>query len=354
LTLVAGQTTPAPVQTTAAAVPTFPATPLVDQRFPFNAIPYKVFPGQFARGTQARYNQCNSTTENQQSLCQTAIYNNISDFCFFAPQNPNSTIADTEGEEVTWCVKKGHGARGIPPGTFTGLQILNNPNYVQIVGLINQANVNIQPGDFGGELDSGGQDELGNPIGGLFYGSAFGNGSIIQYPWWNEFIGGNIVAIKVCNPTGPNPAGYCQHTLDRIGIAYNMPNNAVNGTFEVCDSDPMDIPGVYTSGGQTLSYSQPAESLGPITTVPYTPRIPASSNCQTYSSAALFTDFASLAPSPTASSTSPKGTGASKGSASGAGSASATPTSGSNGAGAVSISLFSSILGVAFSIAFLA
>jgi hypothetical protein len=137
-----------------------------------------------------------------------------------------------------------------------------------------------------------------------------------------------------------------------------MPNNVVNGTFEVCDSDPMDIPGVYTSGGQTLSYAQPAESLGPITSVPYTPRIPASSNCQTYASSSLFTDFATLAPSPTgASAASATGSGASKGSGSGAGSsapAASTSTSGSNGAGAVTISLFSSILGVAFSVAFLA
>jgi hypothetical protein len=134
-----------------------------------------------------------------------------------------------------------------------------------------------------------------------------------------------------------------------------MPNNAVNGTYEMCDSDAMDVPGVYTVNGQTTSYAQPPESEGPIATVPYTPRIPASSNCQTFSSAALFTDFASLAPSQTgASSASATGAGASKGTASG-GSASATPTSGSsNGAGAVTMSLFSSILGVAFSVAFLA
>jgi hypothetical protein len=133
-----------------------------------------------------------------------------------------------------------------------------------------------------------------------------------------------------------------------------MPNNAVNGTFEVCDSDAMDIPGVYTVNGQTSSYAQPAESLGPITTVPYTPRIPSSSNCQTFASSALFTDFASLAPSPTGtSSASPTGAKASKGS-SNTGSAAATPTSGSNGAGTVTISLFSSIVGVALSVAFLA
>lgn len=165
--------------------------------------------------------------------------------------------------------------------------------------------------------------------------------------------------MKICNPTGTNPAGYCQHTLDRIGLSYNMPNQAQNGTFEVCDTDPMEIPGVYTSGGQTLSYSQPAESLGPITTVPYTPVIPSSSNCQTYQSSALYTDFANLAvatSSASASEPTKAGAGASgsstrTGSAAGA---SSTSTSGSNGAGALSISLFSSILGVAFSVAFLA
>jgi hypothetical protein len=288
-------------------------------------------------------------------LCQTLIVNNISDFCIWAPPTPNATISDTEANEVAWCVKEGHGGRGIPPGTFTGLQVLRNSNYYQFVGFINQPNVNIQAGDFGGELDSGGQDELGNPMGGMAYSSAFSsdNTTLDQIPWWTEFIGGGVVALKICNPTGPNPQGYCQHTLDRIGIQYNMPNAAVNGTFEVCDSDAMDIPGEYTSGGQTLSYAQPAETVS-IGTLPYTPRIPSSSNCQTYQSSALFTDFASLAASPTGASATPTGTGASKNGASGAGSASATPTSGSNGAGAITISLFSSILGVAFSVAFLA
>lgn len=162
--------------------------------------------------------------------------------------------------------------------------------------------------------------------------------------------------MKFCNPTGTNPAGYCQHTLDRIGLAYNMPNAAQNGTFEVCDSGLMDVPGVYTSGGQTLSYSQPAESLGAITSVPYTPRVPSSSNCQTYQSSDLYTDFKTLAATPTASSTA-KVTGAgASGSGTGTGSGSiASPTgSKSNGAGATIIPLFSIILGIAFSAVFLA
>jgi len=165
-----------------------------------------------------------------------------------------------------------------------------------------------------------------------------------------RFIGGGIVGMKICNPQGTNPQGFCQHTLDRIGLPYNMPHNAKNGTFEVCDSDLMDIPGVYTTGGQTTSYAQPAESLGPITSIPYTPRIPSSSNCQSYQSSQLFTDFASLAASTTGASAAPTGSGASR-----AGSAStANPTNGSNGAGSVTISLFTIILGVAFSVAFLA
>jgi hypothetical protein len=157
--------------------------------------------------------------------------------------------------------------------------------------------------------------------------------------------------MKICNPDGPNPAGYCQHTLDRIGFAYNMPNNAQNGVFEVCDTDPMEIPGVYTSGGQTYSYAQPAESLGAITSIPYTPVIPASSNCVTYQSSQLYTD---LLAAPTGSATATKaGSGSGTGTRGGSASV-ASATSGSNGAGILTISLLSSILGVAFSIAFLA
>jgi hypothetical protein len=164
-----------------------------------------------------------------------------------------------------------------------------------------------------------------------------------------RFLGGNIAAIKICNPAGSNPGGYCKNTLDRIGVAYNMPSQAQNGTFEVCDSDPMDIPGVYTSNGQTLTYVQPAESLGPISTIPYQPRVPASSNCVTYQSSALYTDFLSLATATGAKATATGATGTRAGTAS-----VASSTSRSNGAGALTVSLFSSILGVAFAVAFLA
>ncbi|KAH9036990.1 hypothetical protein EDB85DRAFT_1813992, partial [Lactarius pseudohatsudake] len=64
---------------------------------------------------------CNSTTENQQSLCWTALANGIDDFGVFAPPTANSTIGDTEGEEVIYCIKMGHGGWLIPEGTITGV-----------------------------------------------------------------------------------------------------------------------------------------------------------------------------------------------------------------------------------------
>lgn len=59
-----------------------------------------------------------------------------------------------------------------------------------ITGLIDQTKLNIQDADYGGELDSGGQDERGNPIGGQMYATAF-NSDYQQIKWWTEFIGSN-------------------------------------------------------------------------------------------------------------------------------------------------------------------
>jgi hypothetical protein len=108
-------------------------------------------------------------------------------------------------------------------------------------------------------------------------------------------MGSNMFCLKICDPSKSNPAGFCQHTLDEIGCAYNAPSKytvepiAGPGLFETCESDDMGIPGVYVQNGQTLSYAQPPGD-GPIGQVPYTPTIPASSNCVTSASSALFTD----------------------------------------------------------------
>jgi hypothetical protein len=105
----------------------------------------------------------------------------------------------------------------------------------------------------------------------------------------DSFMGGDAFCIKACDPTGANAANFCQHIYDRIGCEYNAPNNAQDNVFESCQGDNQDFPGIYTQDGEVMTYKQPPESLGDIESMPYSPRVPASSNCQTYSSNDLYT-----------------------------------------------------------------
>jgi hypothetical protein len=107
----------------------------------------------------------------------------------WAPPSPNSTIGDTEQEEVAWCTKPGHGTRLIPNGALQGVQYLVTSEYIQIAGFIDQTQVNMNADDYGGELDPHGADlvsllillirleltfnQRGNPLGGLMYSNAF-------------------------------------------------------------------------------------------------------------------------------------------------------------------------------------
>ena len=53
-------------------------TALYDKHFSYTALPYQVDPDPNAvRGPQSGYNICNSTTEGQSSMCQTAFINAI-------------------------------------------------------------------------------------------------------------------------------------------------------------------------------------------------------------------------------------------------------------------------------------
>jgi len=180
------------------------------------------------------------------------------------------------------------------------------------------------------------------------------NFHLINSPPLSSFIGSDVFCLKVCDPNGPDVRHYCEHIFDRIGCAYNAPNNARNGTFESCDSENQDFPGVYTGADGTVStYTQPAVSLGAITTIPYTARVPASSNCTPFTSASIYTSL----PQATGVST----TGASGGtsasrtsggaSATGSGSGAAKPTSGAEGRMAIS---GVAVVGVVLSVVFLA
>ena len=102
-------------------------------------------------------------------------------------------------------------------------------------------------------------------------------------------MGGGQFCLKACDPSRPNAANYCQHVFDRIGCAYNAPASYADGIFDSCLGDSQDFPGIYTGAdGVVSTYVQPAESLGPISTMPYTPKIPATSSCSTGVSSELY------------------------------------------------------------------
>lgn len=163
-------------------------------------------------------------------------------------------------------------------------------------------------------------------------------------------MGGSQFCMKACNPAGAHAADYCQHIYDRIGCAYNSPNAAQNQTFLACEGDNQDFPGIYTdAAGAVQTYSQPAESLGAISTMPYQPKVPASSNCVTYTSAVI---YAAAATDTVFTSSS---TGKPGGSSTQSGSGGPSPTGGSSGAASsLAVSSLTSMVGVAVAIAFLA
>ncbi|KAF9461677.1 hypothetical protein BDZ94DRAFT_1195960 [Collybia nuda] len=319
---------------------TFPPTALADKHFAYpTGIPYKVDTDEgLIRGHQAGYNICNSTTENQHSLCQTTFLNSIDDFCLWAPIEPESMVANTEGEMVAWCTKPGRGTRLIPNGALRGVQFMKTPDYVQVVGFIDQSKINIKGDDWGGEMDPHGADLRGNPMGGLFYSNAFSGNkdNYVQVIEWHNFMGGNAFCLKACDPAGPNAAHFCEHRLDRIGCQFNAPNNAQNGTFEACEGDNQDYPGVYTVDGQVMTYTQPPEDQGAIATMPYTARIPSSSNCVAHTSEVLYKALAAVtAPGDSSSApAAPTGTGKPSGSSGGAGTTKGSSTGTAGAAGA--------------------
>ncbi|KZV88882.1 hypothetical protein EXIGLDRAFT_162763 [Exidia glandulosa HHB12029] len=231
------------------------------QFFPYNRLPYQVDTSQPRiaddpnwRGPQAGYNQCNSTTEGPNSLCQTLIVNSIDDFCLWGGQAPNSVVGDVEGEMVVWCTKSGRGGRvsvamrpyrrtlfadlgaslrSIPPGALKAVQFIRTPSYVSVTGHIDQTLINIKGDDEGGELDSGGQDTRGNPIGAVAYSTSMGSahGVPTQSRTWHAFMGSNIFCQKLCDPKAPNAAGLC------LGCEVNVPNEYKENVFESCLGD---------------------------------------------------------------------------------------------------------------------
>lgn len=149
VSLVVGATAQAP--SSAATATTTSLTPLSSRKVDPNNIPFQVVGDDAGpRGPQAGYNRCNSSTEGPESMCQTMYINDFTDFCMWSSPRTNDTVSESEAFEVAYCTKPGHGTRLIPPGTITGAQWLYAKNYIQVVGYLNQANLNLNSADFGG------------------------------------------------------------------------------------------------------------------------------------------------------------------------------------------------------------
>jgi len=147
-------------------------------------------------------------------------------------------------------------------------------------------------------MDPHGADLRGNPLGGLVFTNAWtgGGDQYSQVIEWHNFMGSNEFCFKACDPSGADDDKYCEHVFDRIGCHFNAPGTYADGVFESCLGDNQDFPGYYTGAdGQTTRYQQPPESLGPISVMPYTPRIPASSSCTPYQSAQIYTNQPTVA-----------------------------------------------------------
>jgi len=87
------------------------------------------------------------------------IFNSLlADFCIWAPSVPGKTVGEIEGEMIAWCTRPGHGTRIMPDGTITGVQFTKSPDYVEVVGFMDQTKINMVAGDAGGEMDPHGAD----------------------------------------------------------------------------------------------------------------------------------------------------------------------------------------------------
>ncbi|KAK0437325.1 hypothetical protein EV421DRAFT_1715181 [Armillaria borealis] len=263
--------------------------------------------GVIASGTMGTTNPAQptlGTTVNQTSVARLLSLNSLNlfsqDWCIFAPPE-NNTIGESEAIEVAWCTKARNNARVIPDGVITGVSFLKTDFYVQIYGYGDLTQLNIAPGDFGGELDPHGATGAGNPVGGNVTTNV--TGSDINIAEWmvrcqhsySEF------CIRACTNANSSysAASMCEHKLDEMGCTFVMPGNyGFNGTFETCDADVAYPPGWYpVVAGGTTSYSTFAQyftgtytdnsgatvsyTVGDTVTPSTVAFTPASSNCQT-------------------------------------------------------------------------
>ncbi|CAE6380717.1 unnamed protein product [Rhizoctonia solani] len=244
-------------------------------------------------------NKC-GTKASQTSMCQNIYINSVNDFCLWAPpytDGKNSSVGQVEQIMVAWCLNDGYGTRLIPDGTITGAHFVQTVDYVQVTGVGDLTKLNIPKGDSGGELDPHGADNLGNPHGGLVFGSSFGKWQ--QYHEWTNFMSATDFCLRACRDDGNDPKHHCNHIYDLQGCDWNVPANYSASVFEDCKGDTGLPMGIY--GSSTFQQGQgPTPSAHPI---------PPSSQCTPYST--VKNGLASVGPvTPTATPSSTTGTAA--------------------------------------------
>lgn len=178
------------------------------------------------------------------------------------------TIGDIEAAVVAYCTTDKHGARVIKPGAITGVQVLKTPAYIQWTGFIDQTALHLTKDDTGGELGAlavsswlpdfsdeslhhrparrrppgqpsrrcvDGADFRGSrysraALAGLVYSTGLPSGdnqTYLQAVEWNNFIGGGVFCLKLCDPAYYAKHGdqfFCQNKYDRIGCARSQLN----------------------------------------------------------------------------------------------------------------------------------
>jgi len=119
----------------------------------------------------AYYSQCNSTSEGPNSLFQKTYVNSLDGtnnfrlsfklpltpcpqkyFCIWAQTKPGNAVGQMESHTVAWCSKGGHGTRVMPEGTLTGVQLTKTPDYIQIVGFMNQTKIKMVHSGIGAKM----------------------------------------------------------------------------------------------------------------------------------------------------------------------------------------------------------
>ncbi|KAG9119542.1 hypothetical protein FRC07_005394 [Ceratobasidium sp. 392] len=210
------------------------------------------------------------------------MLNSLDDSCLWGPPDPNSLIGDTKSKVIAWCTRPGRGSRLIPKGAHIWVQFMKTSAYVQVTGVIRQELINIDATDIGGQLDPHGADQRGSPVGSLRFSNAFASNNGNSNPYqqvveWHSAMGAAVFCLKARDPVGPGAARFYNYVYNQIGCAYNSPAAYKNNTFESREGENQDFVGVYTSGGQVLTFTQPVNE--PIAAMPYVPKIPASSSC---------------------------------------------------------------------------